>query len=111
MSAKTKTPWKFLLIFCILAYSCNNTDNGYPLPEETSPATETENPVVDNDTLSLEFGITDLQPGDIIVRANHNWLPGSSFVRGGSGSGHVAIVLKGASDTIHDSLLAHFTYS
>ena len=43
--------------------------------------------------------ITELRPGDILVKANHNWLPGTAQVFGGKGFGHAALVIKGAKDT------------
>jgi hypothetical protein len=43
--------------------------------------------------------IVDLKPGDILVKANHNWLPGTAQVFGGKGFGHAALVIEGAQDT------------
>jgi len=43
--------------------------------------------------------IVDLMPGDILVKTNHNWLPGTAQVFGGKGFGHAALVISGASDT------------
>jgi len=37
-----------------------------------------------------------LQPGDILIRPNLNWLPGSSKVSSGRKFGHAAIVVQGA---------------
>jgi hypothetical protein len=37
--------------------------------------------------------------GDLIIKPNHNWLPGTTFFAGGRGFGHAAIVLEDASDT------------
>jgi len=37
-----------------------------------------------------------LQPGDILVRPNLNWMPGSSKVSSGKNFGHVAVVVQGA---------------
>jgi hypothetical protein len=37
-----------------------------------------------------------LRPGDILVRPNWNWLPGTSRVISGRNFGHLAIVVKGA---------------
>ncbi len=47
-----------------------------------------------------EQGVEEFRRGDILVKANHNWLPGSARVWGGKGFGHAALVLKGARDTI-----------
>lgn len=46
-----------------------------------------------NDTL---IELTELQPCDILVKPNHNWIYGTSFVTGGSGFGHAMLVIKGA---------------
>jgi len=43
--------------------------------------------------------ITELRTGDILVKANHNWLPGTAQVYGGKGFGHAALVINGAKDT------------
>jgi hypothetical protein len=46
-----------------------------------------------------------LEPGDILVRPNLNWLPGSSKVLSGRNFGHVVIVVKGASEsTVEETL-------
>jgi hypothetical protein len=43
--------------------------------------------------------------GDILVRPNWSWLPGSSFVKNGRRSGHVAVVFKsGKGSTIEEAL-------
>ena len=46
-----------------------------------------------------ERAIHELRPGDILVRPNHNWWPGTSIVPGGSDFGHAAIVVEGAKNT------------
>jgi hypothetical protein len=62
-------------------------------------------------SISLEIlneeitGMSDLQPGDILVKPNHNWLPGTSLVMGGKGFGHAAIVIEGAKDSCIENLL------
>ncbi len=38
----------------------------------------------------------ELKRGDILVRPNNNWLPGTEFVQNGNNFGHAVIVLKGA---------------
>ncbi len=40
--------------------------------------------------------LTELQAGDILVKPNHNWLPGSSLIEGGNGFGHAVLVIEGA---------------
>lgn len=46
-----------------------------------------------------------LNPGDILVRPNLNWLPGSSKVASGRKLGHVAIVVQGAGENTLDETL------
>jgi hypothetical protein len=43
--------------------------------------------------------LTELRPGDILVKPNMNWFPGTAMVNGGKGFGHVALVIKGGKDT------------
>lgn len=62
-------------------------------------------------SLTYSRGKTGLQVfnfkrGDIIVKANHNWFPGTSQVEGGIGFGHAVIVLEGGQGKNIDSLLA-----
>lgn len=49
--------------------------------------------------------LTELQPCDILVKPNHNWLPGTTWVPGGASFGHAVIVTEGASHSDIDSLL------
>ena len=51
-------------------------------------------------------GITELRRGDILIRANSNFLPGSAPVEDGWDHGHAAIVTKGSFGLVADSLLA-----
>lgn len=48
----------------------------------------------------------EIKKGDILVRPNNNWLPGSCFVPDGSGFGHAVIVLKGNSGSDPEKVLA-----
>lgn len=56
--------------------------------------------------MPVNEGINELIPGDIIVKPNLNFLPGSAFVPNGSGFGHAALVVKGNRHSNIDSLLA-----
>lgn len=58
------------------------------------------------DTSRIPCGVTELLPGDILVRANNNWLPGTSVVPGGYTFGHAAVVIRGGRHPDPDSLLA-----
>lgn len=49
--------------------------------------------------------VREFRRGDILVKANHNWLPGSAQVWGGKGFGHAALVLEDARDTSLAALL------
>lgn len=53
------------------------------------------------------IGINELRPGDILVRPNLNFLPGSAFIPNGSGFGHAAIVTTYYRHENIDSLLAN----
>ena len=49
--------------------------------------------------------VTELRAGDILVRPNWGWLPGSCAVPGGRKYGHVAVVIEGAKgNTIEEAL-------
>lgn len=97
--------WYLLLLpyFCFFLISCVNVTT-----EKESEALASSGLAGDCavDTAELPFGIYDLIPGDIIVRANNNWLPGSAFVPGGYTFGHAAIVIRGSHHPNTDSLLA-----
>jgi hypothetical protein len=54
-------------------------------------------------------GIHDLRRGDIIVKPNLNFLPGTSFMNNGIGFGHAALVVSGYNHENMDSLLAGTT--
>lgn len=49
--------------------------------------------------------LTDLECCDILVKPNNNLLPGTSWVNGGRGFGHVVMVIEGARDTNTMNLL------
>lgn len=49
--------------------------------------------------------LTNLESCDILVKPNHNWLPATSYVEGGSGFGHCVIVIQGATGPTTDSVL------
>ncbi len=52
-------------------------------------------------------GISELRRGDIIVKANSNFFPATSFVENGWKAGHAAIVIQGFECENTDSLLAN----
>ena len=54
-------------------------------------------PVVEK--IKINEGEIEFKRGDILIKANHNNLIGSSFVEGGATFGHAAIVLEGGKDT------------
>jgi hypothetical protein len=60
------------------------------------------------ETVSEEALFT-LKKGDILVRPNWPWLPGSSVITGGRRYGHVALVTEGASGTTIDETLRKAT--
>jgi hypothetical protein len=62
-----------------------------------------------SEKIKLHDGEIEIKRGDILVKANHNLLIGSSFVEGGSTFGHAAIVLEGGNDTNVINLLKRTT--
>jgi hypothetical protein len=72
--------------------------------DQTSTSTQS---ILIEDTLKIQHTlikddigkITEFRPGDILVKANHNWLPGTAQVFGGKGFGHAALVIDGARDS------------
>ncbi len=50
--------------------------------------------------------VSEFRKGDILVRPNANFLPGSSFVKNGFGFGHAVLVTQGFEHENTDSLLA-----
>lgn len=74
--------------FCLLLSSCSSSKKSNSLELKDDWTFD-----FINDTL---IELTELQPCDILVKPNHNWLYGTSFVTGGSGFGHAMLVIKGA---------------
>ncbi|NQV02997.1 MAG: hypothetical protein HQ542_10145 [Bacteroidia bacterium] len=97
--------WHLLMFlgFCSLLISCRECSHE---EEREWLASSSVVEACAVDTADLPCGIDDLFTGDIIVRANNNWLPGSAFVPGGYTFGHAAIVIRGAHHPNTDSLLA-----
>lgn len=92
----------FLIVyFAILLVSCRmNEHEGRYAPNIETTKAQVEAAVW------AHAGISELRKGDIIVKPNLNILPGTSFVEGGWGYGHAAIVTVGAESLSSDSLLA-----
>jgi hypothetical protein len=92
----------FLLFICCLPGACirDQKKDIYREDDNGDPSV-----MAALDISTVPFGIDELLPGDIIVRANNNWLPGSAFVPGGYTFGHAAVVIRGARHADTDSLL------
>ena len=45
------------------------------------------------------INLTELEPGDVLIKPNMNWFPGTAMVNGGRGFGHVVLVIQGGKDT------------
>jgi len=78
----------FLLIFlcsCSVVFS-----------EKKSEQQQIEEILPIQDTL---VNLTELVPGDILVKPNMNWFSGSAMVDGGRGFGHVVLVVEGGKDS------------
>lgn len=77
-------------------------------PSKQSPVAADKNPdsveIIRplNDTL---IKLTELLPGDILVKPNTNLLPGSAWVTGGKGFGHALLVIEGGQDSSTMNLL------
>jgi hypothetical protein len=82
--------WSF--VFVVMAVACNSTVEEN-IVTDTNTGEERTLPAILNDTLTE---LTELRRGDILVKPNHNWLPGTAWVKGGSDFGHAMIVTKGA---------------
>lgn len=80
------------LIFAVMAVACNYPDEEIIVSNVITEDSSTL-PTILNDTL---IELTELRRGDILVKPNHNWLPGTAWVKGGSGFGHALIVIDGA---------------
>ena len=63
------------------------------LQSDNEPQSDRITPVIIIDSTQV---LTELKRGDILVKPNHNWLPGTVWVEGGNGFGHAAIVLEGS---------------
>lgn len=93
----------YLVVCCCILVSCKDRSVASKDEERSSGVSGSEFMV---DTTDIPCGIDGFIPGDIIVRANNNWLPGSAFVPGGYTFGHAAIVIQGSFQPNTDSLLA-----
>lgn len=82
----------FLFIFAVMVVSCSSNPNKNSVPKKRAVESHTQ-PIILNDTL---IELKELRRGDILVKPNHNWLPGTPWVKGGSGFGHALIVIEGA---------------
>lgn len=96
------SPRSYFIALFILAgiYSCSDAGVRQDTEQASSGYTADIEPL--NDTL---IHLTELQPGDILVKPNTNLLPGSALVFGGRGFGHAVLVIKGAQDTNTMNLL------
>jgi len=63
---------------------------------EPAEKKETFSPASFEITGADSLTVSEFQPCDILVKPNHNWLPGSAWVAGGRGFGHVAVVIRGS---------------
>lgn len=88
----------FLLFLAISFQACDDKTSNFTKQDRTG----------ESDSIKVET-ITELLPGDILVRPNLNILPGTAIVPGGIDFGHAAIVVKGNKHNNIDSLLAGAT--
>jgi hypothetical protein len=96
---------KYLAIVLLImtGISCRHSETGTQNPENASrsPEIKTQNP-----ELCSVQRLTELQPCDILVKPNLNFIPGTSPVPGGSLFGHTVIVIRGSKDTNEVALLS-----
>lgn len=79
----------FTFTLCFVLLSCGDSKN----KKASNEFATGDSFYYVNDTL---VELTELQPCDILVKPNHNWIYGTSLVTGGSGFGHAMLVIKGA---------------
>jgi hypothetical protein len=101
MLVNTRKSCFFALVFFLFLFSFQSCKE----EKSVSPNLTHENKV----KTTVYEGITELLPGDIIVKPNTNFLPGTAFVSGGTDFGHAVIVVKGYKHNNIDSLLAGAT--
>lgn len=89
-----------IFFFLILIDACSFKAGKKQVAETV--ATNDSDLIALNDTL---LKLTDLEPCDILVKPNNNLLPGTSWVNGGRGFGHVVMVIAGGKDTNTMNLL------
>ncbi|MFA5326636.1 MAG: hypothetical protein WC384_02470 [Prolixibacteraceae bacterium] len=83
------------LIACLTGFvSCSEYTPGENSGQEKG--LEIEEFQFPHDTL---VKLTELEAGDILVKPNMNWFPGTAMVNGGRGFGHALLVIEGGKDT------------
>jgi hypothetical protein len=88
---------KFIIICLFLTACLTSCSGGFSnVKEGDEIKQEVDQFQFPKDTL---IKLTDLQAGDILVKPNMNWFPGTEMVEGGRGFGHVVLVVEGAKDT------------
>jgi hypothetical protein len=95
--------YSVLIIFLLFCISCRHSD-----PEIQNSELKTLHSALatQNSALLPLQHLTELQPCDILVKPNLNFIPGTTHVQGGTLFGHAAIVIRGATDTNEMALLA-----
>ncbi|MEE4285431.1 MAG: hypothetical protein V2I31_04760 [Mariniphaga sp.] len=86
----------------IFLFACHMQPPNVSVNEAGTGNTIEEDFEILNDTL---IELTELQRGDILVKPNHNWFPGSAWVEGGVSFGHIALVVEGATGSSADEVL------
>lgn len=92
-----------IVIFILLGISCQPLE--LKTPGSELPTQNSELRTQNIDPLPVQH-ITELEPCDILVKPNLNYIPGTTSVPGGVLFGHAAIVISGAEDTNEISLLS-----
>lgn len=84
----------FSISILICCFSCNSKNNNI----------QYSNSLHENIPFAIE-GLSETKRGDIIIRPNVNFLPGSANIPNGANFGHAAIVTKGFKHSNIDTLL------
>lgn len=101
MGCKFMRCFQWLIIIVFLGWACSEASFTEAAGDNIAVECNAL-PRIINDTL---IELAELRRGDILVKPNHNWLPGTSWVKGGSGFGHALIVIEGATGKDSDEVL------
>lgn len=89
--------FKTLFFYTLILICLNSCSGNFSASDAGAKEMQPFNEIhVINDTL---VNLAELEPGDILVKPNMNWFPGTAMVGGGKGFGHVVLVIEGGKVT------------